>query len=325
MVVPTKVRAGRVTAVLLGLQSAFGTPVSNFTAAGAGRVWSNEAGIDAAVEFTEAGGWMTQPQMEPGAKEPHARRGVIPIKATPTSLERLLRSNWGPFAAGAFTLASQVNEWLSVGWVESVVGGSTEFFYRQHDAWVHRLTLRASKVGALMAFAEYAAESDADPVALNALGGITLPGAPMSVVDKNIFAGRSVRFFRDPAGANVEIDLHSIAVHIDQNLASDWDMMRQLMSVYKAGHPGPRVLVEVFGYVSDETWAILTDARAGTRRRFRLTATAPSPAKTLTIDFYEMDFRVRELGHRGNRYRPFHGRGEAHRSDSGDFVGITMA
>lgn len=327
MVTPTKVRAGRATALLAGLQAAKETAVSDFTAStGVGRLWTDIAQDDAAPSKSDPAGWMMVPQLETGGRYSSSRAfaGGLVCKATPKSLEILLRSNWGGFAAGAFTLANQVNEWLSLGWVENAASGATEYFHRIHDAWIHRLTLLSGRGGPILIEAEYAAERDTAPVALNAIGGITLPARPIAVDDQNVFAGRSVRLFRDPTGDNQELDLHSLEVTIDQNLGTRWSMMDGAPMVFKRGFPGPRVTISIEAHVADETWALLSNARAGTKQRFRLQATAVAPAKTLQIDFYEVDFEVQPLGHDGLRYVEFAGVGQAHRDDSGNFVSISL-
>lgn len=327
MVTPTKVRAGRATALLAALQAAKGTAVTNFTAAtGVGRLWTDKGQDDASPSKSDPAGWMLLPQLETGARYSASRAiaGTLACKATPKSLEILLRSNWGAFAAGSFSLASQVNEWLSLGWVENVASGASEYFHRIHDAWIHRIRLHGGRRGALLLEAAYAAERDTAPVALNALGGITLPAAPIAVDDKNVFAGRQVRLFRDPTGANQEIDLHSIEITLDQNLGTGWDMMAGAPMVFKKGFPGPRVTIRFEAHVADETWTLISNARAGTKQRFRLQASAVSPAKTLQIDFYEVDFEVEPLGHEGRRYVTFAGVGQAHRDGSGNFVSISL-
>lgn len=327
MVTPTKVRTGRATALLAGLQSAKGTPVSNFTAAaGVGRLWTNRALTDVGPRKSDPAGWMMKPQLETDGRYSSSRALAdrLVCKATPKSLEILLRSNWGGLSAGSFTLANQVNEWLSLGWVENITAGATEYFHRIHDAWIHRLKLRATMAGSALLEAEYAAERDTAPTALNALVGITLPVAPIAVDDKNVFAGRQVRLFRDPTGANQELDLHWVEVTLDQNLGTIWSMMDAATAVFKKGFPGPRVTIALRAHVANETWTLLSNARGGTKQRFRLTASAVSPAKTLQIDFYEVDFEVQALGHEGQRYVEFAGVGQAHLDGSGNFVSISL-
>lgn len=327
MTAPTNVRAGRVTALLLALQAAKGTPVSDFTAGSAGRVWTDRAQDDVSPPKSDAAGWMTQPQLETLGRYSleDAFQGAFVCKATPSSLEWLLRSNWGPYSSGAWTLAGQVSEWLTLGWVEDVAGGAGRYFHRLYDAWVHKLVLRAGTFNPLSLEAWWAGERDSDPQDLAALAGVTLPGGVMSPADVNVFPGRLVQLFRDPAGANEEIPVDSVEVTLDQGLGTAWDMMRGVSAVWKTGHPGPRVGIRFEAHVSDETWALITAARAGAKARYRLTARCQQPSKTLQVDFYEVDFKVESLGHDGNDYVRFRAAGQAHLDDSGNFVTISIS
>jgi hypothetical protein len=327
MVVPTNVRVGRLSALLVGVQSAKGTAVSNFTSGSVGRLWSEDVGVDASPLKSDAGEWMDLPQMGTEARHeiPALSEGSIVVKATPTSLNYLLRSNWGSYSGGVWALKQAVSEWLSIGWVESVLTGATEKFIRLWDAFLHRVIFRASPYEALSIEADYAAEQADTPVALDALAGITLPTPPMAVADKGVFPGRRVRFFRDPAGANVEFDLHSIAVSIDQGIGSHWDMASGVHRVWKSGHPGPRVRVELSAHVSDEAWGLMSRAISGSKDRYRLTAVCELTGQTLQMDFYEMDFEFSPVGHIGQRAVQFAGLGQAHRDGSGNFVTISLA
>jgi hypothetical protein len=327
MVTPTDVRAGRVVAILLGLQAVKETPVSDFTAAGAGRIWSDIGTIQPTPDKSSSEGWMTKGLLESAARfnVGSSRRGRLAAIATPTSLEWILRSNWGPFAGGVFTLADQVSEWLSVGLVESVLEDSPQYFYRIHDAWIPTITIRGSKSGPLEILADVVAMRDTDPVALDALGGITLPALPMTSFDRNVFPGRLLSLVRDPGGTDEEISVASVEISIDQGLGTMWDYMKGVDAVFKAGHPGPVVRLSVTGHVSAETWAIISASRAGTKQAFRFTAVAQSPAKTLQIDLHEVDFEVEPLGHEGQKYVRFAGVGQAHLDDDDNFVSITLS
>lgn len=326
MPTPTNVRIGRITALLAGIQSAKGTPVSDFTAGASGRLWTDAFIDDLGPAKADGGGWMDRPQISTDARHgiDTVTEGRLVAKATPLVLGWLLRSNWGSYAAGAWTLKDQVNEWLTFGWVESILSGATEKLHRLSDAWVHRLTLRAGPYQPLTLEADFAAEVDHDPVTLNALGGITLPGGTMAPSDQNIFPGRLVRLFRDPTGANVEISLDTFALTFDQGLGTFWDMCGGKDRVFKAGYPGPRVGIEFSAHVSDETWAILTASRDGTKGRYRMTATSENPTQTLQIDLHEVDFEFEPIGHAGQRYLQFSAVGQAHRDSSDNFVTISL-
>ncbi len=322
----TKVRAGRVAAVFLGLQDAKGTPVSDFTSSQAARVWSNDGRLDPSPVKSDPTGWMTAGQVEAGARYnvegPNNARLIM--KATPAALELLLASNWGELDEGEFTLEAQVGQWLTAALVESVLEDSPQYLYRLHDGLIHRLAIRAEALEPLLLEADYAAESDSEPVALDDLGGITLPAPPMPVTDKNVFPGRLSRLVRDPAGAAEEITFASVEISIDQRLGQEWDQTHGVFEVFKAGFPGPLVRIRAAGHVSAETWAILSNSRAGTKQSFRFTAEAQSPAKTLQIDLHGVDFVVEPHGHVGQKFVPFIGVGQAHLEDDDTFVTITL-
>lgn len=327
MVTPTNVRAGRVTALHGAIQAAKGIPVDDYLVSDSARFWSDELDHGLPPAKSDPAGWMTRPQLEASGRytSPQAFLAGFSCKATPWALRVALRSNWGPYAYPNFTLADQVNEWLSILFIEDVRVGAAANYSRLYDAWIHRLALTADLVSPLMLVADCAAEGSSPVAALGGPDDTIGVSAQGPVEDKNVFPGRLVRLFRDPAGANQEIDLQSIEVTLDQGLETYWDMMRAVPAVFKAGFPGPRVTIEISALISDETWAILSAAIAGTRQRYRLTAQAQSPASTLTIDFYEVDFEVKPLGHDGRKYVKFSALGQAHRDSSGNFVSISLS
>lgn len=317
-------RAGRAGRLLASFQSAKGTAVSDFTAAA--RVWTEDFALHALKEKTRPGPWMTELFAE-HADSRHSYKGPnrhrLTAQATYQLLDLLLRSNWGPGVA--YTLRSQVatTDWLSLGWVENVASGATENLVRSWNAWCHRLALKVEGTGYCHVEAEFASEKVDDAVALNALGGITLPAAPMTPTDQNVFTGRDTTLTRDPLGAAVALRFHELTLTLDQRLVHDWDQMQQVYDVYKGGKT--EVLLEVRGRLGDETWELLKKNRAGTKQRYRLVSTAPAPARTLTVNLYEVDFHgVDEVGHDGQGGTLFRALGRAHRDDSGNFVSITL-
>jgi len=321
---PSNVRAGRVAALLLALQTAKGTPISDFSSSVAVRPWTLDAEVDLAALKSDAGGFMTEAKMPTAARHsvPEAAEGGISVEATPASVEWLFRSNWGEYAGFEFQLDTQVPEWLTIGWVESIAAGSTQKFTRIYDAWCHRLRVSAGLVGPVRIDASYAAEQDSDPQDLDALSGITLPGD--YTPDQNVFPGRTARLWKDPYGDNVELSLHGIEIAFDQGLHTDWDMMRGLPLVAKRGFPGPTVDISFEAHVGDETWEILDANRAGTKAHYRFLATSLSPVRRFQIDLYDVDFEIEPLGHVGQGYRKFRAAGRAHLDSSGRFVTITL-
>ena len=324
---PTNVRAGRVSALLAGLQSARGTVVDDFTATDAGRVWSDAYLDDVGPLKSDPAGWMTSSKMATVGRytRPRPINGEITAKATPTLLEWLLRSCWGTFAGGQFTYSPYVSEWLTLAWAESVVDGAAGKFHRVYDAWIDSLTLRAGAFEPLSIEATWAAEREVAPLNITDLAGVTLPAEPMTPDDKNVFPGRLVRLFRDPLGDNEEISLHSVEVSIDCNVIQEWDMMRGVFLVAKGGFPGPRVNLSFEAHVSDETWEVLQAAIDDTKTIYRLTAHAQAPFKQLAIDFHEMDFEVEPLGHEGQNCRRFRAVGQAHEDSSGNLTAFNLS
>ena len=327
MVTETSRRAATLTALLMAKQSAYGTIATDFSSptADTARLWTAGVGVGVGRLKKRPQGWMTT-SLAGGTTGSHSLPdrsvGAFVALATPESLEMLLRSNWGAFAVGSFTLASQVNEYFTLGWVESRLSGSTQKLVRVKDAWCHELTLRSVGVGRLTLEAQYAARTTPD-TALNSLGAIVLPSLTSDVPpDVNLFSTRTCQLIRDPLGANVDLRYAELELTFRQQVTAEhW--MTDGFGVHKKGLT--EVELAVRGYVSDETWAILNDNRSDTKRRFRLVATAPSPAKTLQIDLYEMNLEVGELGHRGPReYRALELRGVAAVDSSSNFVTISL-
>lgn len=306
----TNVRSGRQTALLAAVQSAKGTPVTAFATAPVFRTWSTE--IPVSPEKSSAN-WMAEPVAPAPAERFNTGNrpaGRIEGPATPDALDLLLRSNWGPESGGAYALKTQVNEWLTLAWVEHGAAGNVGQVVRIQDAWFHRLILRADfPRGMLMVHGSYLGRDIlVDP---KGSGGLTFPAS--WTPEANPFTVNAAAFVRDPAGVNADIRLRELEILFDQRAAPhEWDMGSLLYRVLKGGPA--TVEAEFRAEVSDEAWATITDARAGTKRAFRFTASAQSPALTLTVTLNEMDFTFRELGHDGKDMREIVGSGRAHLS-----------
>lgn len=310
MVVPTNVRAARVTALLAGFQTAKASQVSDFTLAASRRLWTSRAAIETALRFRGPETMDADKLPLAGAlySEGDHPAGALAAFATPTALEWLLKSNYGSYAAPTFTLATQVadDRWLTLGWVEDVAGG-TERLVRLRDAWIHRLDLLAQgPEGRMAAVAHYAGRAVAIQ-ALNA-GGVTLPADPMSPSDRNPFPAAQVELRRDPAGANVNLRWRQIRLTFDQGLAQKWDMAAGAWDVWKTGKLSAEL--EFTSDWSDETWAILDNNRAKTHQTFRVKATAEG-GRILTCDLANMAFEIDPPGHEETRYSPFRAVGRA--------------
>lgn len=310
MVTATNVRSGRQVALIAAVQSAQGTPVSAFAASPV--IWTHSAEIPVSPEKSSEN-WMAE-TVGPAPAErfnvgdrPEGRFLAV---STPAVLDLLLRSNWGPPSGGVYALKTQVNEWLTLAWVEWAAAASVGQVVRMQDAWVHRLVLRAVfPTGFLMASAAFLGRKIL--VDAKGSGGLTYPAF---TPERNPFTiNDNTAFIRDPAGLNVSIRIRELELTFDQRAAPhEWDMGALLFRVLKAGPA--EVTAEFRAEVSDEAWAVLTDARAAAKRTFRFTASAQSPAKTLTVNLNEMDFTFDEMGHDGKDMREIRGRGRAHLS-----------
>lgn len=335
--VATRIRAGRATRSLCAIQSAKGTPVRDFTASGTTveSLWGEKIDIDAGKLYNDPGPWMTGFDAEAASGRyeiPKAAEGNLVMPATAAALEILLQSNWGTRSGGGvFTLTSQVNKWLTLGWVEdnALGSGAPQNFVTLSDAFIHRLGLAINSLGKVIVTAGYAAEAESEVRALDELGdppAITLPSTPMDPGDKYIAAGRSATLRRDPSGANQLIPFDTVDLLLDQALAStDYDMMRQVRPVFKNGLTAVDLSIEAM--VGYETWIILANAISGSLQDYRLTIPFPAGAgSSLIVHMRQVLFNVSPLGRTPNQqYVKFSARGRALCDTSGDFVDITLS
>jgi len=320
--IASNVRAGRATAFLAAFQPAKGTAVSDFTTAGAIRLWTESAQLPLARRYGLEAFMDSDRVPHEGARfrRPEDLTGRAAVLATPESLEWLLRSNYGPFAAGAFSLHTQVadDRWLTLGWVENVAGG-TQNFVRLVDAWFHSLELVAEgPAGRVIALSDFAARSSLVQ-ALNA-GGVTLPVAPMAPADLGVFPVYGAQLFRDPTGDNEELRFRQLRLRLDQRLGYEWDMGAFKRDVFKMGKL--RATLEFTSDVGDETWQALSNQRAGTDDRYRVRLTAG--ASVFTVDLHNVMLEVEALGHEGLSYAEFRAAGVAARDAGGNFLTVTL-
>lgn len=306
----TNVRGAIKTALLAAVQASLGAPATVFAASPV--FFSKSADIPVSPEKARET-WMANP-VAAGPEEAFTigdrPAGRLAAHATPAVLDLLLRSNWGPKAGSSYTLKTQVNEWLTLAWVEHAAAGNVGEVVRIQDAWLHRLILRADFPRGILAAsgAYFGRKIIADD---KGSGGLTFPGSWSA--EKNPFIVNAAAFMRDPAGLNVEIRLRSLEILFDQRAArQEWDYGPLLYRVLKGGPC--LVQVSFVSEVSDEAWAVIKDSRAQTLRDFRFTAFAENPGKTLTIDVKQVDFTFHELGHDGEDMREISGSGWAHLS-----------
>lgn len=309
-------------------QAARGVIVDDFTAGDAQRIWSELALLEPQRKLVDPPlRWKTSDKGPPGISSFDTRRGRegdIVAQATYSTLTLFLRSNWGPLVAGAFELKTQINEWMTLAWVEDKFNpaSSTKRLVRHRDAWVHRLTMRIVSTGKITLQAEYAARATLD-TSLDAPGPVVLPTAPIGPTDQNVFAGRSAQLFRDPLGDNERITFERLEIIISQGLGATWRKMGG-WEIWKVGE----ALVDLVfpTRAADAGWEIIDRTNAETRQRYRLIATAPNPARTLTMDFFDVNFVAddRLIGHEARQARGFELRGRPHVDLSGKFVDISL-
>lgn len=322
----TKQRPGRSGALLYGVQSAKGTIVDDLTAADTGRIWSTRYETPGAQEIVEEPEFHMSaadaPSLDFDTKE--GPQGIVRAEMTPDSVEKFLRSAWGAFAAGAFTKRTQVGEFLTLAWVEDRFdpGVSTERLVRLSDVVIHRLAFEIESNGKAEMLGTYAGRASPLEVKLNALGGVTLPVAPMDPADQNLFTGRSALLTRDPAGDNEAIAFDKVTVVIDRLFEPEYHMSEGLAD---AAYGGTLVRIVLEKQVADETWNFTDKTQAEASQDWRLVLVAPSPAKTLTFDFNDVLFRPGAFGHDGQEYLAHVATGFPKLDSGGSFLDISLA
>jgi hypothetical protein len=315
----TNLRTGRQVALLAAIQAALGTPQTAFVSSPV--FWTHSTEIPVSPKKTDDT-WMAEtagPAPEERMNIGDRPLGRIVCPVTPDAIDLLLRSNWGPKVGSLYTLASQVNEWLTLAWMEWAAAGNVGQIVRIQDAWFHRLYFHAVFPRGFLIVGGSFIGRRILPDAKGS-GGLTFPASLMP--ERNPVTVNAAAFVRDPAGLNVSIRIRELEITLNQRPAAhEWDYADLLYSVGKAGPTN--VQVHVRAEVSDEAWALITDARAGTMRQFRFTATAQSPVKTLTITLNNLDFEFEELGHDGKDMREIVADGRAH-LDAGELAVISI-
>lgn len=309
MATATNVRSARQVALLLAMQSVQGTPIINFS--GATVAFSTAPEIPISPVKSEEEKWMAETLASDETDtfnigdQPEGR---IVAPATPAVLDLLLRNNWGNKTGNDYNLVSQINEWLTLAWIEWTAAGNIGKVVRIQDLWVHKLRINAPGPGGFVRMfgdfrGHYILPTD------KGSGGVTLPGSFAN--ERNPFiVGDDTTFIKDPAGTPLPIRWRELDITLDQNPAPHrWSMGDLRFDVYKAGPT--QVQVDFRAEVSDEVWTLITDSRAGTKHQFEFVATAQAPAKTLTITMNKIEFKFKEIGHSGKEMREIKGSGRA--------------
>jgi hypothetical protein len=316
----TNRRIGVKSAVLAAFQSGKGTVLDNL--AGAVNMWSSP--FDANVNpIKSSDQWMSSSalnaQDERFNKVQSKPFGSFRSICTPETLAIMLRSNWGPLIAGVFTLNNQIEDWLTLAWVENRNSAEAGTVMRLADAWIHRITLEGFD-GVLRANCEWAARSveffTSLPVTLS------LPAAPMAPTGSTLFPSHpsAYRAIRDPDGDNEKFSAAALTVTIDQRLIHQWDMSDGI-NLRKGGQP--RITVEFVTRVNDEGWGMLTRSATATKQAWRIEATSPQGA-TFTIDLNSAEFDFTPIGRDGRDIRVISVIGEAFIDSAGNEVEISL-
>lgn len=318
----TQVRSARKMAVLLAPQPTEGTAVSDFTLAI--RLWTAKAPLDGGAPKADGGGLAMTTDFSDHAGSRYIPRlrpfDKLVMMATPESVKMLLRSNWGPFAAGAFTLKTSINELFTLALVESTTAGDGQKVVRVRDVFFHRMKFLIRELGPVVVEAEYHGRASA--VDTNA--AVTLPALEQddpSPADSNVFSHRLTEFRRDPGGVNVDLEIAELALTLDQRGANPYAMTSGGTRTYKMGKT--KATATIKAKAADENWAMIVDARAGTKRTFRTNLSAPSPASLLRFDMHNMDFDFVAAGPDGRGSWSFEAEGAATAS-GGSFVDISL-
>lgn len=316
------VRSARQVALLLQTQSAKGSPATDLS--NAKQVWTLDPRIPVTPIKSADEMWMAETHA-PAPVEMFSicdqPRGRIVAAATPDVMDLLLRSNYGPPSGGEYELKTQVNQWLTIGWVEHAASGNVGKIVRIQDAWVDRLELRAMfPRGYLVAIADFIGRKILPTV--KGSGGISVPGSFNP--ERNPFTFNGAGFIQDPDGSPVAIRIRELRVILEQVAAEqEWDMGDLLVRALKAGPARPAI--EARFEVSDESWRLIDDSRSDTKRDFSFAVQAQSPVKTFEMRLNQMDFAFEDLGHIGKDMREVIATGNAHQDNVGKPAEITIS
>ena len=323
-------RRRRPAALFFALQSAENSIVSDFTlGADCMRLWTSQAPVDLSVQKSLPGPWMTTPYSEDETSRyplPERPKGRLTMLATPEALRLLLRSNWGAYGSGTFTLEPCTPAWGTLAWVEELgVPGSVQNLVRIWNCYPHNIRIVSRRAeGRVLIQVNYGAgRVKVDP--LNNLPvEVVLPAAHTPPTDQRVFNVRHSDLILDPTGMALSINYTDLVLEIDQKAVSSW-YMSDKWEVYKGGLTHVNILFG--GVVNLETWQVLNDARADTKRRLRLTMTAPgSPSSVFTAEIYCADFAADPIGHDARGWIAFRCNGRALvRASDDKFVDLSLS
>ncbi len=318
--VPTNIRSPRGSALLMALQPAQGTLATSF---GSGiRFWTNEDNLPLSQPIQqEPRGAMTQDRGDDVSIQhdlPDGEPGRIVVKATAESVEFILRSLWGQFSGGVFTLNTQQKEFFTLAYVESPVLSDAQNLVRWGDVMFHRIIIRAQDLAEVLIEAEFI--HSGRTVGTN--GDVTLPlGMNFDSAlpaDQNVFTHRDSEFFRGAVELREASMLMELSINgINRDSQSGGVRPRKL---------GPAMAsLEVTAQVSDEIWDVLKNADAGTEEDFRFRTKAPSPLKTWTMDLKKTRFSFNPLSCVDLGAVDFVGRARAVVGSSSEFVNFALS
>jgi hypothetical protein len=326
----TERRLYRNAALLMGFQSALGTPVSDFTTALTRAMWLREYDLDPGDEKGDDQGTIgtARKRLEARYLIQRLPKARLLGGATPKNVEWALRSWGGPWTGGpAFTLdvKENINEFATLGLVEKIVPGATnpQRLIRLKDAWVNRVRLSQVSGVSTLDLEAWAVARTFDKTAMSALGGITLPATAPGYMPPaiDVFAPHQFRLYRDPAGANVSIAVRELELDMEHGTLHESfnDIEPQIV---KEGYTS--IKYRLRGVWMAETHTLQDDLETSPPVFKRFRAEWVSGAKSLIIDARNLDWTPSITGWRENRFAEFLIEGEAYLDSTDNWLTVTL-
>lgn len=323
MTLPTDTnrRVGKSTALLAEFQSARRTPVDDMSSALNQWVSRFRAEVSPLkVENQYMSSSILNADVERFGKVVFPR-GEFTSVATPDTVDRILRSTWGPGATvGAdttYTIQNIVENWLTLAWIENRRTPNLGTLVRVSDVFLPRIVFQAG-----MGTADIACDwlGEVAEMFTPIPQTIALPAPPMGPVGDTIFGERGFNVFRDPLGVNQEYSADGLELVIDNQGLQSW-YMSDGVRVRKRGKM--RLQIAMTLRVTDETWTLLQKADADTKESWRIQLEARGA--TLVIDLKSISLTYDEIGREGLELIQIRVRGEATLDPSGDAVDIVLS
>ena len=318
------VRKWRNAALLAAFQAVKGTPVSDFSTSETRALQAGAFLFDPGIERDWSGGAaVTSKRAKAAAFNPLvAPIASLAATGTPRNIEWLLRSWGGPWAGSPLVLGmpETVDKFLTLGLVEDAyTAGSDQYLWRAWDMWAHTVRLKMRGEEPLEVEADLAGR-DFDRVALNALGGITLPASFTPPSMGPAFTAHNFRLLLDPAGTPIALPVDVVEIEFASGYQQEhWN--DRAPQVNKIGRT--LVSVRIEGPWCDDVLALVDDAEdPGTATR-RIEARWVYGSSILSIDMSNVNFGASRTGWNGKAWARFEAYGEAF-LDEGDDSYLTV-